>query len=92
LTKCSLFLGINCAESYFIPSRIRHSFAILKQTRLKSAFHEIAEQGDLEKFMEMVNDDPTLLTKYDIDGMVLCPGTDIFPQFNLAYWTVLPNL
>jgi hypothetical protein len=40
----------------------------LKWQAKKPLFYAAAEAGDLAKCMELVAEEPTLLTRYDIDG------------------------
>ncbi|CAK9253258.1 unnamed protein product [Sphagnum jensenii] len=47
----------------------------MKSTQLNGLIHDKAAAGDLEAVMEMVNKDPALVTKYDIDGIVFTMNT-----------------
>lgn len=44
---------------------------LLKETHLKSGLHDAAEAGDLEFLSGILDKDPSVISKYDIDGQLM---------------------
>ena len=64
LVCCSI-----CVNCYVKHSLSRNTCLFGKSTLLKSQLHEFAEAGDLEALKELIEKDPKLVSKYDIDGL-----------------------
>lgn len=64
------------------------SSILRSQTHLKVAIHDAAIAGDFEKVKEMIEKDPTLISKYDIDGQIPLHFAAKGGHLEMAKWLI----
>ena len=69
LALICFLLSVECFKVNLLKNQLnsRSTFKS-KLSPLKSAMHEAAAAGDIEFVMDIIDKDPRMVSKYDIDG------------------------
>ena len=62
------FIHVESFQRLTLASRFGTNSPFLKTTELKWALHEAAEKGDLQAVADVIENDPKMVSKIDIDG------------------------
>ena len=68
LALICFLLSVECFKVNLLKNQLNSRSTIKRLSPLKSAMHEAAAAGDIEFVMDIINKDPRMVSKYDIDG------------------------